>query len=99
MFVGISSVEIFLPDNHSLKDKRQAIKKIVEKARSRFNISIIEVNKSNLWQKACVGFSVVGENVDQINRIIEDVHSFIESLYIGKVIDTRTEIIKMGNEI
>jgi uncharacterized protein YlxP (DUF503 family) len=28
MVVGVSSVEIFLPENHSLKDKRQAVKKM-----------------------------------------------------------------------
>lgn len=99
MFVGISSVEIFLPENHSLKEKRQATRKIVERTRSRFNISIREISRSNLWQRAHIGFSVVGEDMDEITRIIEDVHSFIENLYIGKVINTRTEIIKMGDEV
>ena len=99
MYVGISSVEIFLPDNQSLKEKRQATRKIVEKTKSKFNISIMEINRSNLWQRAYIGFSVVGENVDHINQLIESVHSFIEGLYIGKIINTRTEIIQMGNEI
>jgi len=99
MYVGISSVEIFLPDNHSLKEKRQATRKIVEKAKSKFNISIMEINRSNLWQKAYIGFSVVGENLDYINQMIEDVHNFIEGLFIGKIISTRTEIIQMGNEV
>ena len=44
MVVGVSSIEIFLPDNHSLKDKRQAIKKIVEKTRLKFNISIADLS-------------------------------------------------------
>lgn len=99
MYVGISSVEIFLPDNHSLKEKRQATRKIVEKTKSKFNISIVEISKTNLWQRASIGFSVVGEDIDQINQLIEKVHSFIESLYIGKIINTKTEIIQMGNEI
>ncbi|MCX7857503.1 MAG: DUF503 domain-containing protein [Deltaproteobacteria bacterium] len=99
MYVGISSIEIFLPENHSLKEKRQATRKIVEKTRSRFNISIMEINRSNLWQRAYIGFSVVGESIDQINQVVENVHSYIESLYIGKIIDTKTEIIQMGNEI
>lgn len=60
MVVGVSSIEIFLPDNHSLKDKRQAIKKIVEKTRLKFNISIADISQNNLWQRAIIGFSVVG---------------------------------------
>ncbi len=99
MYVGISSVEIFLPDNHSLKEKRQVTRSIVERTRSRFNISIMEINRSNLWQRAYIGFSVVGETIDQINKTVEDVHNFIENLYLGKIINTKTEIIRMGNEV
>jgi uncharacterized protein len=99
MVVGVSSVEIFLPENHSLKDKRQAVKKIVEKTRVKFNISIMEVDQTNLWQRARIGFSVVGVNQDHVSSAIENVCEYIESLYVGKVIDTRTDIIVMGNEV
>ncbi len=99
MIVGVSSVEIFLPENHSLKDKRQAVKKIVEKTRVKFNISIMEVDQTNLWQRAKIGFSVVGVNRNHVDSAINSICEYIESLYIGTVIDTRTEIIVMGNEI
>lgn len=99
MVVGVSSVEVFLPENHSLKDKRQAVKKIVEKTRSKFNISVMEVEQTNLWQRARIGFSVVGVKKDHVSLAIENVCQYIESLYIGTIIDIRTEIIVMGNEI
>lgn len=99
MIVGISTVEIFFPENQSLKDKRQVLKKIVEKVRSRFSISVMEVDRNNLWQRAKIGFSVVGVKRDHVNAAIENIHEYIESLYIGTVIDTKTEIIVMGNEI
>lgn len=99
MVVGISSIEVYFSDTHSLKDKRQAIKKIVEKTRTKFNISIMEVEQSNLWQRASIGFSVVGVKKDHVSTAIESVCKYVESLYIGQVIDTRTEIIVMGNEI
>ncbi|MBP1746249.1 MAG: putative cytosolic protein [Deltaproteobacteria bacterium] len=99
MIVGISTIEIFFPENQSLKDKRQALRKIVEKTRSKFSISIMEINQNNLWQRAQIGFSVIGVKQDHVNRMIDNVHEYIESLYIGSVIDTKTEIIVMGNEI
>ena len=99
MVVGVSSVEIFLPENHSLKDKRQAVKKIVEKTRVKFNISIMEVEQTNLWQRAKIAFSVVGINQNHVGSAIENICEYIESLYVGKIIDTRTEIIVMGNEV
>jgi uncharacterized protein len=99
MVVGISRVEIFLPENHSLKEKRQATKRIVERTRQKFNVSIMEIDRTNLWQRASIGFSVVGSGRDIVERMIENIHLYIESMYIGKVIDTRTEILMVGNEI
>lgn len=99
MIVGISVVEIFLPDSHSLKDKRQAVKKIIDKTRMKFNISMAEFGENNLWQRAKIGFSVVGVKKDHIDMAMENVCNYIESLYIGKVISTNSEIIVLGNEI
>ncbi|MBP8625559.1 MAG: DUF503 domain-containing protein [Syntrophorhabdaceae bacterium] len=99
MIVGVSTIEIFLPDSQSLKDKRQAVKKIIEKTRMRFNISIADFSQNNLWQRVKIGFSVVGINKDHIDAAIEDINNYIESLYIGKIIDTNSEIIILGNEI
>jgi len=99
MVVGISRVEIFLPENHSLKEKRQATKRIVEKTRQKFNVSVMEVDRTNLWQRVTIGFSVVGNGKDVVERMVENIHLFIEELYIGKVIDSETEIVMVGNEI
>ncbi len=99
MVVGITRVEIFLPENHSLKDKRQAIRKIVEKIETRFNVSVMEIEQTNLWQRAVVGFASIGVNRDHVNKALERVIEFIESLYIGEIIDTRTEIIVIGDAV
>ena len=99
MVVGISRVEIFLPENHSLKEKRQATKRIVERTRQKFSVSVMEIDRTNLWQRATIGFSVVGSGRDVVERMIDNIHIFIESLYIGKVIDTKTEIMMVGNEV
>jgi uncharacterized protein len=93
MIVGVSTIEIFFSENHSLKDKRQTTRKIVEKIRTKFSISVMEVEQTNLWQRAHVGFAVVGVNKDHVEAAIENVHRFVDSLYVGEVIDTKTEII------
>ena len=93
MIVGVSTIEIFFSENHSLKDKRQVTRKIVEKIRTRFNISVMEVEQTNLWQRAHVGFAVVGVKKDHVDAAIENVHNYVESLYVGEIIGTTTEII------
>ncbi len=99
MVIGISRIEIFLPENHSLKEKRQAMKRIVERTRGKFNISIIEIEQTNLWQRAAVGFAVVGARQDHVSTTIENVSKYIEDMYIGKVIGSRNEIMVIGDEV
>ncbi|MGD0231658.1 MAG: DUF503 domain-containing protein [Syntrophorhabdales bacterium] len=99
MVVGVSRLEIFLPENHSLKEKRQAMRRIVERTKGKFNISIMEIDQTNLWQKASVGFAVVGVKQDHVNSTIENVSRYIESLYIGEVIRSTTEIMVIGDEV
>jgi uncharacterized protein len=99
MVVGVSRIEIFFPEAHSLKDKRQMMKKIVDKTRAKFNVSMVEIVDNNLWQKGHVGFAVMGINRDHVQVAIENVQKYIESLYAGEIIDSWTEIIVMGNEI
>ena len=99
MVIGVSRVEVFMPENHSLKDRRQATKRIVEKTKGKFNISIAEIESTNLWQRATIGFAVVGSKTDHVHAAIENVHNYIESMYIGKIIDTKMEIMVIGDEI
>ena len=68
MVVGLSRLVIFLPENHSLKEKRQAVRRIVERTKGKFNISIMEIDQTNLWQKATIGFAVVGVKQDHVMR-------------------------------
>jgi hypothetical protein len=99
MVVGLSRLVIFLPENHSLKEKRQAVTRIVERTKGKFNISIMEIDQTNLWQKATIGFAVVGVRQDHVDATLENVSRYIESMYIGKVIGSRTEIMVIGDEV
>jgi len=95
MIVGVSIIEIFFSEKHSLKDKRQTTRKIVERIRTRFNISVMEVEQTNLWQRAEVAFAIVGVKKDHVEAAVENVHRFVDSLYVGEIINTKTEIIMM----
>ena len=99
MVIGISRIEIFLPENHSLKEKRHAMTRIVERTKGKFNISIMEIDQTNLWQKATVGFAVVGVKQDHVSSTIDNVSRYIESMYIGEVIASKTEIMVIGDEV
>lgn len=99
MIVGIGRIDLFFPESRSLKEKRQRVRRIVERARQRFNVSIAEVGKNNLWQKAHIGFCVVGERRDDIERVMDEIESFVESFYFGDIVTSEKEILVLGNGI
>ena len=75
------------------------LKKIVDKTRAKFNVSMIEIADSNLWQKGRIGFSVIGIHKDHVHSAIDKVQEYVESLYMGEVVSCWAEIIVMGNEV
>lgn len=77
MFVVAMEVDLRVLDAHSLKDKRQVIKSLIEAARRRFQISVAEVGSQDSWQRARIGFAVVASTAAQAERVLDDVDRFI----------------------
>lgn len=59
MVIGVCTVDLYLPTAQSLKDKRRIIRSAVERIRSRFNVSVAEVEHQSLWGQAKIGLAVV----------------------------------------
>jgi uncharacterized protein YlxP (DUF503 family) len=59
--VGVVRVELHVPHSRSLKEKRAAVKPIVEGLRHRFSLSVAEVGYQDKWQRALIGLAVVSE--------------------------------------
>ena len=45
MVVGLLTLEIHLPYAHSLKDKRQVLRKLKDHLRAHFNVALAEVDQ------------------------------------------------------
>ena len=79
MFVLAEEVELHLPHAHSLKDKRQVVRSLVEVSRRRFGISASEVGRHDSWQRARLGFAVVASSAGQAEAVLDDVDRFVWS--------------------
>ena len=91
MIVGISTIEIFIPEPNSLKHKRQIIKSIKTKLQNRYNISIAEVDYQNLWQRATLGVAIVSNASVVVDSTLNKVLEFIDN-------DQRIEVINYKME-
>ena len=95
MVIGAMTIELFIHDNQSLKGKRKIVKSMIGKVKSRFNVSIAEVGFNDKWQRIELGVSTVGNDRRFVDSSLANVLSFIESLYLAEIIDSKIEIINL----
>jgi len=77
MHIGVCRIELRLPENLSLKGKRRVVKSITTRVRSKFNVSVAEVDRQNLWQLATLGICCVSNDKRYINEVLSKVVDFI----------------------
>ncbi len=96
MIVGIIRLRVRLPENHSLKGKRRVVKSLIGQVRSRFNVAVSEIALNDVWQRAEIGISTIGNSQPIINSVLDKILEFIERTCLVEIIDTDIEIINMG---
>jgi len=60
--IGLLTLELHFPGARSLKDKRQALRSLMDRLRKQYNVSVAEVEHQDLWQRSRV--AVVAVNTD-----------------------------------
>jgi hypothetical protein len=93
--VGICKIDFLIHDNHSLKGKRRVIKSVVGKVKSRFNISIAEVENNDLWQRGSLGIAAIGNDEKFINAMLDKILNFIDELHLVDIVDHSFEFIHL----
>jgi len=71
--VGICTVKLRLPDNLSLKGKRQVVKSLVARIKNKFNVSVAEVEDNDLWQLATIGICFISNDQRFTNEVLSKV--------------------------
>ncbi|MTI46997.1 DUF503 domain-containing protein [Sporosalibacterium faouarense] len=92
MIIGACTLELMIYEANSLKEKRQVIKSIVERIKSRYNVSIAEVGLNDIWRSAVLGIACVSNDTIHAKKMISSVIKFIDR-------DGRVEIIRHEIEI
>jgi uncharacterized protein YlxP (DUF503 family) len=81
MHVSVCQIELRLPENHSLKGKRQVIKSMITRIQNKFNVSVAEVDDQDLWQLAVLGAACVSNHRRHCDETLDNVVKFIVQNY------------------
>ncbi len=96
MIVGTLRVVLYLPENYSLKDKRQDVRSLLARVINQFHVSAAEVGELDQWERAIIGIAYVSNNARHANEVLSKVVNFIESnLPEGGIEDYQIEIVHL----
>ncbi len=71
MVVGVLRLTLYVHGAASLKDKRQVVRKVTDRLRSRFNVSVAEVGDNDVWQRAVIGIAAVANDHSFVNEVLD----------------------------
>jgi uncharacterized protein YlxP (DUF503 family) len=93
MVVGLCTVELFIAESRSLKDKRQVLHSLKDRLHAKFNLSVAEVDGQDLWQKAVLGMACVANEGAHVNQVLEQALNVIKSMPAVEVVRTKLELL------
>ncbi len=79
MVVGVITIDLLIHESHSLKDKRQVVKSMLDGIRHRFNVSAAELDALDVWQRSVIGAACISNEQAVANTVLNHVLSFVES--------------------
>lgn len=93
MVVGTLTVRVVIPDAQSLKDKRRILKSLKDRVRNGFNVSVSEIETTDLWQRATLGFAMVGDDRRYINGALCELVNFLRAQPGSQLVDYEMEFL------
>lgn len=75
--IGILSLDLHIPAAQSLKEKRKVLKSLKDRVRSKFNVSIAELDGHDKWQIATCGIAMIGNDQRYLDGCLQNIVSFV----------------------
>ena len=89
MFAALCRYDLRIPGCTSLKEKRHVVKSLTAGLRSKFNVSVAEVDHHDLWQRATLGVSAVAAEGYHLKKVMHEVERFVARQPALELIDAR----------
>jgi uncharacterized protein YlxP (DUF503 family) len=73
MPVGLLTLELHLAEAHSLKDKRQVLRRLKDRLRATFNVAVAELDFEDTWQRSVVGVVTLSNEEQHVEEALQKV--------------------------
>lgn len=97
-FVGIKRVSFLMPENGSLKDRRQIISKYRETLTAKFNVSFSEIETDDKSQRSTIAVSMVSNNEQLIRTAFHQISNLLERTATVRVVNDVNDVFRYEDE-
>ena len=91
MIIGLMRITLLAKSVHSLKEKRRIVSSIKEKLKNKFNISIIESNYQDMWQKIEISIALLSGSKEIVGKVFRQCEDHIFDNYPVEILNVETE--------
>ncbi len=92
MIIEAATIKLYAPWVHSLKEKRMAVKSLIQKIKNKFNVSICEADAQDIHQTIVLGLACVAGTVSLADSMVDSILAFIEDNAEAEIIEVRREM-------
>jgi len=89
--VGLLTVELYVPDAMSLKDKRSVVSSLLGRLSNKFNVAVAEIDALDNHRLAVLAVSTVANDLQHVTRVLDTVLDYIEGEPRAVVQDSQVE--------
>ena len=97
MQVYVARFDLRIPGCRSLKEKRSVVKTLISALRSRFSLSVAEVDHQDLWQRTAIGVAAVGPDGHHLRRVLHEAEKLVERWAEVELIDTEIHAVGLDD--
>ncbi|HYG74715.1 MAG TPA: DUF503 domain-containing protein [Planctomycetota bacterium] len=98
MWIAVIRLDLLIPGSRSLKDKRQAVRSLKERLRSRFDVACSEVGDLESWNRASLGISTVANEKPLLQDIVSEISRYAQNDPNVQVTGVQKDFLNYGQE-
>jgi len=89
--IGVLTLDLHIGHSQSLKDKRQVVRSLKDRLRSRYNVATAEIDHQESWQRALVGVVTLAGERPRVEEVLRRVEKEAADLLGADLVGAETE--------
>jgi uncharacterized protein YlxP (DUF503 family) len=91
MPVGLLTLELYIAEAQSLKDKRQVLRSLKDRLRAHFNVAVAELDFEDTWQRSVVGVVTLSNEerhvAEALQKVLAEADNILGPIVVGHSVE------------